>query len=63
MDSIAKVSSSMSPMAPEYVMETWLQEQVGSAFDALKSDPTRVVTVDQIRARLLAEHRVVTTRT
>jgi hypothetical protein len=31
-------------------LENWLNEQVGSAYDALKADPTRVATVDQARA-------------
>ena len=30
--------------------------QVGPAYDALKADPSRAVTADQVRARLAAEH-------
>ena len=32
--------------------EAWLHAQVGPAFDALKADPGRAVTTDQVRARL-----------
>lgn len=34
----------------------WLHTQVGPAFDALKANPSRAVSVDQVRARLAAEH-------
>lgn len=34
----------------------WLHNQVGPAYDALKADPSRAVTADQVRARLAAEH-------
>jgi hypothetical protein len=39
------------------VVERWLREKVGPAYDALKSDPSRAVNADQIRARLAAEHQ------
>lgn len=32
--------------------EVWLHAQVGPAFDALKTNPGRTVTADQVRARL-----------
>jgi antitoxin ParD1/3/4 len=44
-------------MARDRAVESWLREQVGPAYDALKADPSRAVTVKQIRARLAAEHR------
>jgi antitoxin ParD1/3/4 len=44
-------------IARDRAVENWLQHQVGPAFDALKADPSRAVTVDQVRARLAAEHR------
>lgn len=47
-------------MARDRAVEKWLQEQVGPAFDALKADPTRAVTVDRVRARLAAEHKKAT---
>jgi antitoxin ParD1/3/4 len=37
-------------------IETWLQNEVGSAYDALKSNPSRAVTADQVRQRLAAEN-------
>lgn len=43
-------------MARDRAIEGWLHNQVGSAYDALKADPSRAVTVDQVRARLAAEH-------
>lgn len=50
-------------MARDRAMENWLQEQVGAAYDALKADPTRVVTVNGVRARLAAEHKTATAKT
>jgi len=43
-------------MARDRAVESWLHTQVGPAFDALKADPSRAVTADQVRARLAAEH-------
>ena len=43
-------------IARDRAMETWLQNQVGPAYDALKADPARAVTTDQLRKRLAAEH-------
>ena len=45
-------------IARDRVVENWLREQVGPAYDALKADPSRAVTVDQMRARLAAEHKI-----
>lgn len=36
-------------------VESWLHNQVATAYDALKADPFRAVTADQVRARLAAE--------
>lgn len=44
-------------LARDRAVESWLQDQVGPAYDALKADPSRALTVDQVRARLAAEHR------
>lgn len=30
-------------------LETWLHEKVGPAYDALKTDPARAVSADQVR--------------
>jgi putative addiction module CopG family antidote len=43
-------------LARDRAIESWLQQQVGPAYDALKADPSRAVTADQVRARLAAEH-------
>lgn len=43
-------------MARDRAVESWLHSQVGPAYDALKADPSRAVTVGQVRARLAAEH-------
>ena len=49
-------------MARDRAVESWLQAQVGPAYDALKADPTRAVTADRIRAKLAAEHKAATTK-
>jgi antitoxin ParD1/3/4 len=43
-------------LARDRVVEAWLHNQVGPAYDALKANPSRAVTADQVRARLAAEH-------
>lgn len=43
-------------MARDRAVESWLHDQVGPAYDALKADPSSAVTPDQLRARLAAEH-------
>jgi putative addiction module CopG family antidote len=44
-------------IARDRAVENWLREQVGPAYDALKADPARAATVDQVRAMLAAEHK------
>lgn len=36
----------------EQPLESWLRKEVGPAYDALKADPSRAVTADQVRSRL-----------
>lgn len=43
-------------MARDRAVESWLINTVGPAYDALKADPSRAVTADQVRARLAVEH-------
>ncbi len=43
-------------LARDRAVESWLRDQVGSAYDALKADPSRAVTADKVRNRLAAEH-------
>jgi putative addiction module CopG family antidote len=42
--------------ARDRAVDSWLHHQVGSAYDALKADPSRAVSADQVRARLATEH-------
>ena len=39
-------------MARDRAVESWLHNQVGPAFDALKADPSRGITAERVRARL-----------
>jgi putative addiction module CopG family antidote len=43
-------------LARDRAVENWLHNQVGIAYDALKADPSRAVTAEQVRTRLAAEH-------
>lgn len=43
-------------LARDRAIESWLHTEVGSAYDALKADPSRAVTVGQLRERLAGEH-------
>lgn len=42
-------------IARDKAIESWLHHQIGPAYDALKADPARAITADQVRARLAAE--------
>ena len=42
-------------MARDRAVESWLHNQVAPAHDALRADPSRAVTAEQVRARLAAE--------
>ena len=44
-------------MMRDRAVEKWLHKEVGAAYDALKADPARAVTVDQMRAKLADEHK------
>ncbi|MDR1922271.1 MAG: type II toxin-antitoxin system ParD family antitoxin [Candidatus Adiutrix sp.] len=43
-------------LARDRAVESWLHNQVGPAYDALKANPSRAVAADQVRERLAAEH-------
>lgn len=43
-------------LARDRAVESWLQQQVGPAYDALAMEPSRAVTAEHVRARLAAEH-------
>ena len=49
-------------MARDRAVENWLNQQVGPAYDALKADPARAVSVDQVRAMLATEHQQFTAK-
>lgn len=49
-------------MARDRAMDNWLLQEAGPAYDALKADPTRVVTAKQMRATLAAEHKKATAK-
>ncbi len=47
-------------LARDRAVESWLVEQVGPAYDALKADPASAVTAKQVRAAMAAEHKKAT---
>ncbi|TNH44836.1 ribbon-helix-helix domain-containing protein [Photorhabdus luminescens] len=44
-------------MARDRAVESWLREQVVPAYDSMKADPARALTVNQVRARLATERK------
>ena len=42
-------------MARERAVESWLHHQVGPAYDALKADPSRALSGDQLHAKIATE--------
>jgi antitoxin ParD1/3/4 len=49
-------------MARDRAVDQWLRDEVGPAYDALKSDPSRAVTAKHVRARLAAKHSKITSK-
>ncbi len=49
-------------MARDRAVDNWLMQEVGPAYDTLKANPARAVTVDQLRATLAAEHKKAKTK-
>jgi antitoxin ParD1/3/4 len=49
-------------MARDRAIESWLKDQVAPAYDAIKVDPTRAVSVDKIRSRIAAEHKATSSK-
>ncbi|MGJ0637311.1 ribbon-helix-helix domain-containing protein [Xenorhabdus bovienii] len=43
-------------LARDRAVENWLHNQVGPAYDALKDEPSRAVSIAQVRARLAERH-------
>jgi antitoxin ParD1/3/4 len=50
-------------MARDRAMDYWLQQEVGPAYDALKANPNRALTPQQVRAALASEHKKTKTKT
>jgi antitoxin ParD1/3/4 len=44
-------------LARDRAVEHWLREQVVSAYDAIKADPSRAVPVEDVRATLARAHQ------
>jgi antitoxin ParD1/3/4 len=44
-------------LARDNAVERWLQTDVAAAYDAIKADPTRGLSVESVRARLAAQHQ------
>ena len=49
-------------LARDRAVENWLRDHVAPAYDALKSDPSRAVSAEDVRIALAAEHRKATAR-
>jgi len=47
-------------MARDKAIDSWLFQTVVPAYDALKEDPSRALTLDQVRKRLATEHEKAT---
>jgi putative addiction module CopG family antidote len=43
-------------LARDRAVERWLKEEIAPAYDALKADPSRAVSLKKVRERLAAEH-------
>ena len=41
----------------DQALDAWLRRDVAAAFDAMQADPSRAVSVDQVKARLAAAAR------
>jgi putative addiction module CopG family antidote len=44
-------------LARDRAVEHWLVQEVGPAYDALKADPSRAISADQVRLRLGELHQ------
>ena len=44
-------------LARDQAVEDWLRNDVAAAYDALKADPSKAVSVGRVRTRLAAEHK------
>lgn len=44
-------------LARDRAVERWLQNDVAAAYDAMKADPSRGISIDKVRDRLAARHQ------
>jgi len=44
-------------IARDRAVENWLRRDVAGAFDALKADPSRAVSIDKVRAKLASKYK------
>jgi len=44
-------------LARDSAVENWLRVEVAAAYDALKTNPSRAVSIDRVKSRLAAEHK------
>lgn len=44
-------------LARDQAVEDWLRNDVAAAYDALKADPSKAVSIGRVRARLAAVHK------
>jgi antitoxin ParD1/3/4 len=49
-------------IARDRAVENWLRRDVSAAFDALKADPSRALSLDQVRARLASKYKKAATK-
>ena len=47
-------------LARDRAVERWLQTQVAPAYDALMADPSRAISIAQVRATLATERMIAT---
>lgn len=43
-------------LARDKAIDTWLNDQVAPAYDALKADPTRAIPIDTIKKRITSNN-------
>jgi putative addiction module CopG family antidote len=47
-------------VARDRAVDRWLVQSVAPAYDALRADPARAVSIDQVRERLGLQHQAIT---
>ena len=49
-------------IARDCAVESWLHKQVGPSLDALRANPARALSVEQVQARIAAAHKLATSK-